>query len=293
MGTEGGTIGEGLAETGAVPGDAAPSHFRHGLRAMRAIIGREIQKFAHQYGRMAAAVARPAMWLIVAVGMQYFLGQSVLGPTDTILSLPAYMIPGLVGLVLLFNGMQSSLSLVHDREFGMMRLFLTTPLPRWYLLLCKLVASTILSIGQAYAFLALATLVGVTVRWGGWLAILPAMAVSGFLLGAIGLLLSVTIRQLENFAGTMNFVIFPMFFLSSALYPLDRFREHGTDILYWLATINPFTYAVELIRAAGEGMFDGRSFAVVAGVGLVCFLAAALGYGSQRGFLRRRSRPAP
>ena len=45
------------------------------------------------------------------------------------------------------------------------------------------------------------------------------------MLGALGLVLSSFIRQLENFAGVMNFVIFPMFFTSSALYPLWRVKE--------------------------------------------------------------------
>ena len=57
--------------------------------------------------------------------------------------------PGLLGMVLLFNGMQSSLSMVYDREMGSMRLLLTAPLPRWYLLFCKLIAGTVLSVLQA------------------------------------------------------------------------------------------------------------------------------------------------
>jgi len=63
------------------------------------------------------------------------------------------------------------------------------------------------------------------------------------------MLLSSLIKQLENFAGVMNFVIFPMFFASSALYPLWRVQEGSP----WLATVcrlNPFTYSVELIRFA-------------------------------------------
>ena len=55
------------------------------------------------------------------------------------------------------------------------------------------------------------------------------MLLAGFMLGAVGLLLSVHIRQLENFAGTMNFVIFPMFFVSSALYPLWKVQESGAE----------------------------------------------------------------
>ena len=63
------------------------------------------------------------------------------------------------------------------------------------------------------------------------------------------MLLSSLIKQLENFAGVMNFVIFPMFFASSALYPLWRVRE-GSPWLAFFCELNPFTHAVELIRFA-------------------------------------------
>ena len=60
------------------------------------------------------------------------------------------------------------------------------------------------------------------------------------------MLISSGIKQLENFAGVMNFVIFPMFFASSALYPLWRVQE-GSPMLYYVCQFNPFTHAVELI----------------------------------------------
>ena len=72
---------------------------------------------------------------------------------------------------------------------------------------------------------------------------------AGLMLGALGLLLSSVIRQLENFAGVMNFVIFPMFFASSALYPLWRMKE-SSILLYRISSANPFSHAVELIRFA-------------------------------------------
>jgi ABC-2 type transport system permease protein len=72
----------------------------------------------------------------------------------------------------------------------------------------------------------------------------------------------------------MNFVIFPMFFASSALYPLWRLKE-ANDTLYQIASINPFTHAVELIRFALYGAFDpGLAAAVLAF--LVLFLGAAI-----------------
>ncbi len=268
---------------------AAPPLALHALRAMRAIVGRELAKFLRQYGRLASAIVRPALWLVVfAAGMQNLFGVSPIEPYDTYIPYQEYIVPGLLGIVLLFNGMQSSLSLVYDREVGTMRLLLTAPLPRWYLLLCKLIAGTILSVLQCYAFLAVARLVGVYIPWSGWLYVLPALLAAGFMLGAIGLLLSVTIRQLENFAGTMNFVIFPMFFLSSALYPLWKLRESGAQYLYHISTFNPFTHAVELVRYAAYGKFNGMALLVVTGCAVACFLLAVLAYDPQRGLIRRR-----
>ena len=129
------------------------------------------------------------------------------------------------------------------------------------------------------------------IRWpvAGFLTILPALVLSGMMLGAIGLLLSSTIRQLENFAGVMNFVIFPMFFASSALYPLWRLRESST-LLHDIAAANPFTYATELIRFALYGQVNLVALAVVVGCTLTFMGAAIYAYDPSKGLIGRRRR---
>src|SRR3981081_2028557 len=99
-------------------------------------------------------------------------------------------------------------------------------MPGWYLLFCKLLAGTAVSVLQVYAFLLIAWFWDIEPPLIGYLTVLPALVLSGLMLGALGMLISSSIRQLENFAGVMNFVIFPMFFASSALYPL--WRGEGT-----------------------------------------------------------------
>lgn len=265
----------------------------HMLRALVAVTGREIVKFVLQRGRLISALVRPLLWLAVfAAGFQNVFGVSIIPPYRTYILYQEYIVPGLLGIVLLFHSMQSSLAMVYDREMGIMRLLLTAPLPRWYLLLCKLAAGTALALVQAYVFLAVSYLFDVQVPLSGWLYALPAMIVSGLMLGSLGLLLSVYIRQLENFAGTMNFVIFPMFFISSALYPLWKLRESGAMAVWWLARLNPFTHCVELIRFALYGRFDAVSAAVVVVCAAGFFLLAAIGYDPQRGLIRRAPRAA-
>src|SRR5690606_41547726 len=82
-------------------------------------------------------------------------------------------------MILLFSGMQSSLSLVYDREMGSMRLLLTSPMPRWWLLFCRLLAGSLIAVLQAYAFLAIAALYGIRFPWAGYLLAAPAMAEIG------------------------------------------------------------------------------------------------------------------
>ncbi len=264
----------------------------HALLALNAVAGREVAKFCRQYGRLFSSLVRPSLWLIVfAAGFQNVFGVAIIPPYDTYIEYRVYIAPGLLGMVLLFNGMQSSLAMVYDREMGLMRLLLTAPLPRWWLLFCKLAAGTLLSVLQAYAFLLVAAAFGVEIPAGGWLAVLPALAAGGLMLGALGLLLSVYVKQLENFAGTMNFVIFPMFFISSALYPLWKLRESGAEIVWHIAQWNPFTHAVELIRYALYGRFEPLACTVVLGSAALFFIAATLGYDPQRGLLKRSGRP--
>ena len=265
----------------------------HAAQALVAVSGREMFKFARQRGRLFSALVRPTLWLVVfAAGFQNVFGVSIIPPYETYIRYEVYIVPGLVSMVLLFNGMQSSLAMVYDREMGMMRLLLTAPLPRWYLLFSKLAAGTVLSILQVYAFLIVAALFGVDVPFIGWLYALPAIALGGMMLGAVGLLLSVYVKQLENFVGTMNFVIFPMFFLSSALYPLWKVRESGAEAVYWLAQLNPFTYVVESVRFSFYGQLNLPAFGIVTATLVAVFVLAVLGYDPQRGLVRRIQRPA-
>ncbi|WP_339109942.1 ABC transporter permease [Thioclava sp. GXIMD4216] len=248
------------------------------LRAAAAIMTRELARFLTQRERFFAALVRPLVWLVVfAAGFRAALGMSIIPPYRTYITYETYIAPGLCGMILLFSAMQSSLSLVNDRESGTMRLMLTAPWPRWFLLGAKLVAGALVGLVQVAAFLAIAYLYGIHLPPLGYLAALPALVLAGLMLGALGLFLSARIRQLENFAGVMNFVIFPMFFLSSALYPVWKMQE-ASPVLATICRLNPFTHAVELIRFALYGQFAAMSFGVVAGAAAVFFALALWGF---------------
>ncbi|HYH40219.1 MAG TPA: ABC transporter permease [Azospirillum sp.] len=243
--------------------------------ALNGIVVREVLRFVHQRERFLGALVRPLIWLFVfAAGFRAALGIAIIPPYPTYIPYEVYIVPGLVGMVQLFNGMQGSLSMVYDREMGSMRVLLTSPLPRGFLLFARLLAGVVVSILQVYGFLLVVALYGVELPAWAPLTVLPALALNGLMLGALGMLLASTIRQLENFAGVMNFVVFPLFFLSSALYPLYRMQEAG-EALYLLCRLNPFTHGVELVRFALYGQVSGEALAVVLGA-TALFLAGAI-----------------
>jgi len=257
------------------------------IRCFLGIVWREGLRFVQQRSRFVAALVRPLIWLFVfAAGFRSVLGVSIIPPYETYILYDEYIIPGLIAMIQLFNGMQSSLSMVYDREMGSMRVLLTSPYPRWFLLSSKLLAGTLLSLPQVYVFLLIARLYGIELPPLGYVTVIPALLLSGLMLGALGLLLSSAIRQLENFAGVMNFVIFPMFFASSALYPLWKVEE-ASPLLSDICRYNPFTHAVELIRFMLYDKFDPLSCGMVVGF-LVCFLGGAIvAYDPAKGVIAR------
>jgi ABC-2 type transport system permease protein len=309
---------------------------RLGLRAylacFRGIVWREVLRFLHQTERFFSALVRPLVWLFIfAAGFRQVLGVSIIPPYQSYVLYEEFVTPGLVGMILLFNAMQSSLSMVYDRETGTMRTLLVSPFPRSFLLVSKLLGGVSVALLQVFAFLLVAYFWGIELPpvdeiklftgfespgWleaiipsmkepvivsflavpaflqpvAGYLFVIPALVIAGLMLGSLALFMSSIIKQLENFAGVMNFVIFPMFFASSALYPLWRIRE-SSPLLYEICRFNPFSYAVELIRFALYGHVDVVSLLVVSACTVLFLAAAVFAYNPSKGLIGRRGGP--
>ncbi len=267
-------------------------NLKHARSCFKGILIRESLRFLNQRARFFAALVRPLVWLFIfAAGFRSVLGVSIIPPYQTYVLYEEYITPGLLGMIMLFNGMQSSLSMVYDREMGSMRLLLVSPLPRWFLLLCKLLSGVAVALLQVYVFLLIAWFWEVRPPVSGYFMVIPALILSGLMLGALGLMLSSFVTQLENFAGVMNFVIFPMFFASSALYPLWRVRD-SSELLYWVANLNPFTHAVEFVRFALYSEINWQAGLITLLCTLFFSAVAIWGYDPLRGFLPRKGGPA-
>ena len=252
------------------------------ISCMKGIIYKELIRFLKQKSRFFSALVRPLLWLFIfSVGFKTALGLAIIPPYETYITYETYIVPGLVGMVLLFNGMQSSLTMIFDREMGSMKILLTSYINRNYLLFCKMFATAIVSTLQAITFLIIAKLYGVEISYVAIIITIPIIIVSSIILNAFALFISSVIKQLENFATVMNFVIFPMFFLSSALYPLWKVKDSSL-LLFNISSFNPFTYIVEAIRFSLYMKFDLELFVILGISFVISLIMAFVGFKSKK-----------
>ena len=165
------------------------------------------------------------------------------------ISYEVYIRPALICIIRLFNGMQSYFSMVFDQKIGNMCALLTATLPRWYLLLYKLLAGVVISLVQIAMFLIMSRLAAIDFAYNGALLVLSVVILGGIMLSYLGLLIASNVGQLENFAGVTNFIIFLMYFMSSALYPIWKMHD-SSDLFARICKFNPFTHAIEAVRFA-------------------------------------------
>ena len=185
----------------------------------------------------------------------------------------------------MFGAMLTAISTVYDREFGMLRLMLASPAGTTAVLTGRALAATLVGILQGGVVLLCAPLLlrltaGQLVMAG---AVLVIAAASSSLLG---LLVAAPVRSVENFAGIINVVLFPLLFVSGALYP----TVHMPAWLRSVARLNPVTYQVDLMRAAlGQSSEFGiaQSLFAIAATSLVTFGLTGLLFDPQQRFVRR------
>ena len=209
------------------------------MGAIIAVVVREFTRFRRQIGRLFATFARPLLWLVV-IGS----GFEKVVPTYGAVSYKEFLLPGIFGMVLLFSTMLSSLATVHDREFGPIRMLLIAPLPRSVAVLAKTISSTLLAFVQAVMLMPLIWILGLRPSILSLAEFLGGVMITSLALSGLGMVIASRMKSVENFAGIMNFLMFPLFFLSSSLYPASTLP----GFLQPLVRADPLTYGVDLMR---------------------------------------------
>jgi ABC-2 type transport system permease protein len=195
---------------------------------------------SRQRARLLSAMVRPLIWLLViGAGFGAVLDQSGV-------DYQRFLVPGVLGMTMLFGAMLAALTMVYDKESGVMRMLVVAPFARYWIVIAKMLASALAAIVQAALLLLLLAALGYlgTEVSPGLLA--AALIMTSLACAGIGMLVAAFTRTLDNFAAIMNFVIFPVFFLSGSLYPVGQLPA----ALKSAALVNPYTYGVDLLKHA-------------------------------------------
>lgn len=208
--------------------------------ALWGIIVRDLSRSWRQRSRLVGGLARPFMWLLL-VGSGY----NAIARVEGVASYQAFVLPGIIVMAMFFGAMLTAIATVYDREFGMLRLMLASPGGVPAMLVGRAVAATLVGALQG-AVVLLSMPLFVAVAPGQLVAASAAVLVGAAASSVLGLLVAARLRSVENFAGVINVVLFPLLFLSGALYP----TAHLPAALRVAARLNPVTYAVDLTRTA-------------------------------------------
>ena len=271
------------SETGTAfspPSRRAP--LAHRVIAIRAIVSRDVRSSVRNYRRLIANILIPTVILVAVSGGSDGFRRALTEPYGTYVDFSSYLLPGLVGLIMLLAGSQAAASLVAGRGKASLPFFYSTPLPRWLVIFAKLLAVALMAVVQASVFLLAARLTGVDVDFVAWIAAIPAVMIGAFMITGAIISIASILPAASQWSVLILYVVIPTFFLSTSLYPIWRFTDGGTDYLSIIVTGNPFTHAVELIRYASEGQLAAVSMTVVLAIGALAFVLALFGINPRR-----------
>lgn len=254
--------------------------------AVAGIVRRDLRRAARQPSRLIGGLARPFVWLLLVAS-----GYNAIANPGTGGSYREFVFPGVIIMACLFGSALTAVSTVYDREFGMLRLMLASPAGPAVVLAGRAVSATAVGLLQGLVVLAAAPLVmSITIRQ----AVLAALAIvlASFVSALLGLLVAARLRSVENFAGIINVLLFPMLFISGALYPASGLPP----LLRWIARVNPVTHMVELVRSAlGQptDLSPAANLLALVSFALITFLLASLLFDPEQRFIGRPAQSRP
>jgi len=237
------------------------------LGGLYAIWEREVRVYLRERSRVLSSIVSPILWLVVYGGG---LGSQI---SVSGLSYQAYIYPGIIVMALIFSSVFYGASIVWDKKVDFLKEVLVAPVRRSTAFLGKVAGGATDGLIQASIILLLSPFFGVTV---GLNLVLVYMYLIILLVGlvSIGLIIGSFMESSEGFSLIGGFIIFPLFFLSGALFPL-------TNLPDWLLTLtlaNPLTYGVDAMRGLMLGSYRFGLFVDFSI--LLTFAAVMVGLGS-------------
>jgi ABC-2 type transport system permease protein len=232
---------------------------------------RSMKRYVRSKSRIVGSIAMP-LFLLVFLG---FGLNSVVSTTSLGQQYVMFLVPGMVAMSVLFTSVFSGIQIIWDKQFGFLKETLIAPVSRLEIMFGQTVGGATTAVIQGIILMVLAVLLGLRINNPiGFFIALGFMVLVGISFTAFGIAIASRMDDMTGFQLIMNFVVFPLFGLSGALFPISSLPA-------WLEPItllDPLTYGVEGIRYGLTGVSQINpliSAAVIAG-----FAVAMTGIGA-------------
>jgi ABC-2 type transport system permease protein len=236
----------------------------------------EMRKLRHDHLDIVTRSVQPLLWLFIFGTALSHSRVLSLGTLDY----RAYLAPGVMAQAAMFIAIFYGLSVIWERDVGQLQRLLATPLSRSSIVLGKAAGACVRALVQALLLLVVLAIAGIGVRWTftGVLGTLVMLMLGTAAFACMSMLLAAAVKERERFMGIGQLIMMPLFFASSALYPLSVMPGW----LRVIARVNPLTYEVQGLRQMLVGV-GGRGelwldFLVVIGFFAVMLVAATRAY---------------
>jgi ABC-2 type transport system permease protein len=228
---------------------------------------REMKRFLRAKSRIIGALAMPLFFLgFLGLGFR----RMAIPGMEADINYIQFLVPGIIGMSLLFSSTFGGLSVLWDKEFGFLKEIMVAPVSRISIVLGRIAGGVTTALIQSVLILGISSFMGFKISsiFSLLLGFLFMILISVTFLG-LGLIFASKMKDMQGFSIVMNFVIFPLFFLSGALYPLENFPVWLRVISY----LDPLTYGVDGLRSA---LLDASSFSLVFDLALMTGFAVLM-----------------
>lgn len=210
--------------------------------AMYVLWLREMKRFVRAKSRIIGALAMP-LFFLAFLGLG-FKRMSIPGVSSDV-NYIRFLVPGILGMSLLFSSTFGGLSVLWDREFGFLKEIMVAPVSRVSIVLGRIAGGVTTALIQSVLILTISFFMGFKIIsfWSFLISLVFMILISVTFLG-LGLIFASRMKDMQGFSIVMNFVIFPLFFLSGALYPLENFPVW----LRYISHLDPLTYGIDGLR---------------------------------------------
>ena len=234
----------------------------------------EARKLRHDPTELFTRAIQPALWLLV-FGQVFTHLRAI--PTGDLRYLD-FMAPGILAQSVLFISIFYGISIIWERDLGIVHKFLVTPTPREAIVLGKALSAGVRGLSQAVIVYALAAALGVKIDWSplSLLGVVAIVALGAAVFSTFSLIIACLVKTRERFMGIGQVMTMPLFFASNAIYPIAIMPG-------WLRVIaraNPLTYEVDALRALmlpGAASAYGLGLDVLVLIGVTALLILIAG----------------